>query len=170
MIAILTNRVIRAMIKRFVFLLGVCLPCYTLAMLTPDEMIAQADESFSQGHYDTAVAYYSRAAERGNRTAQLQLSLWYFSGKTSAPNLKLGQFWLDEALKPRTISEADLVGVSYMASFYQSGIDSDLAVAWLLQGAQQGDAQASYLLLQWYAGVLRSGDLSSLVFEWLNTQ
>lgn len=133
-------------------------------------MIAQANESFSQGQYDTAVAYYSRAAERGNRTAQLQLSLWYFSGKVSAPNLRLGQFWLDEALKPRTMTEADLVGVSYGASFYQSSIASDLAVAWLLEGAQQGDTKASLLLVRWYVGLVSRGDLGSLVLEWLNSR
>lgn len=144
-----------------------CWPVYATAMLTTDEMIEQGKESFKAKDCKTAQAYYLRAAERGNKTAQLQLSYWYLSGRTHSTNLTLGQFWLTEALEPRVFGPADLVGIYIGASFYQSNIDVNLALDWLILGAKHDDTKAKYLLLCRYMGLLPNDELIQQLMTWL---
>src|SRR5690606_39013818 len=88
------------------------------------------------------MAWYQKAAEGGDVTAQRWLAQAYLSGKGVAQNQTEGMLWLK-----RAVDKGD-ARAQYLYSQYQ-GTD-EMRLHWLTLSAKGGDLQAARALAGWY--------------------
>ena len=99
--------------------------------------------------YETAVEYYTKAAQAGNVTAQTRLADCYFDGLGVAQNYSEAVKWY-----PKAARHGDAYAKTFLAICYQNGngVEADMETALELyeEAARAGDALAQFNLSDYY--------------------
>ncbi|HEY7769314.1 CHAT domain-containing protein [Longimicrobium sp.] len=128
--------------------------------------LAQAKAFCHAGNYDSAVAYFKRAAEEGQPEAMSFLGIAYLSGEGAARDSVRGMRWLSEAAKKKRNPH----GMYALAVVYENDQRMSrryyLARHWYGEAAKRGHAEAMRNLGRHYrtgVGIDRS---DSAALEW----
>jgi TPR repeat protein len=100
--------------------------------------LAQGKEFCRVGNYDSAFAFFGRAAEEGEPEAMSFLAIAYLSGEGTKRDTVRGMFWLDRAAR----TERDPRGMNALGVVYEN---------------EQGRARRYYLARHWYEEAAKKG-------------
>jgi len=95
--------------------------------------------------YKQALFWLERSSDLGNRDAQYNLALMYYQGDGVDINVTKTALYLEQSAKQGHQKAKQLVGRIYMQI-----LDFDKAIEWLNINADEGDAEAIYLLSEIY--------------------
>ena len=98
-------------------------------------------------NYVEAAKHYKRAAEMGDRAAQLKLSAMYLDGRGVPQDVMEGRRLLEE-IANKGYSDAQTALGFYYLDISTTHFDSDEAIRWFRRAAEEGDIAAQSLLGQ----------------------
>ncbi|HYR10295.1 MAG TPA: CHAT domain-containing protein, partial [Longimicrobium sp.] len=130
-------------------------------------LLAQAKAFCRAGNYDSAFAFFGRAAEEGAPEAMSFLAIAYLSGEGTKRDTVRGMFWLDRAAR----KGRDPRGMNALGVVYENDQGRDrryyLARHWYEEAAKQGYAEAMRNLGRHYRmGLGGIGQSDSLALVW----
>lgn len=114
--------------------------------------------------YETANAYYERAAAMGSKAAMVNLSLNYATGRGVEPNLEESIEWAKKALRPPDSFRNRGLILEHIGHDYRVGGDPKQARAWYAASVEEGgQGVARYLarLIDEGKGGLASSDIAA---------
>ena len=119
--------------------------------MSPTEAFELGEEAYDDEDYETAVRYYTIAAEGGNGDAQFSLGYCYESGLGVAQDEKLAAYWYGKAAEQGNADGQLNLGYMYSKGH---GVKQDYleAIKWYEEAANQGneDAKNNLKILRGY--------------------
>jgi len=101
--------------------------------------------AYIRGEYKTALAMFTRAANKGDASAQIMLGLMYANGQGVAQDYNQAVLWYQKAADQGNAPAQNSLGLAYATG---RGVTQDYkqAVAWYRKAAEQGFAPAQFSL------------------------
>lgn len=114
--------------------------------------------------FDSAVAWFRKAAEKGSAEAQLQLAELLLSTGSDRPNPAEGMKWLIEAAESGYSKAQGRLGTQYLHGHVK---DIPAAISWLERAAMQGNRSAQLSLATAYEALVPPDNVNAYAWMWL---
>lgn len=117
----------------------------TIAIAVEDisavKLVLQGLESYEKNDYDSAFAYYTRAAQAGDADAMMRIGYLYLEGKGRNRNEGLAKRWFIEAATRGDAAAMAALGEMFMTG---NGVTKnvDFGFKWLGESAKRGNTYA----------------------------